>query len=131
MTFKVKKSGNWPFYTYELISPFQYLIRKDGYHYMRKLPKGWTFDGATFGWLIGLRKEASMEPAAIHDDMYECRGKMIVLSNYGEITVELNKEDADKRYLKSIGDDGVNVKSWQLFLVKLAFNTVGHIFWRT
>jgi len=127
MPLSVHKSG--PFWNrkYTLLKPYAYQI--DGY--TRTLPKGWTFDGATFGWLIGLRKEASMEPAAEHDDMYEHRGLLEVRKNGKPATLKITKKGADDRYLRAIGDEGVNVKSWQKALIRAAFNTVGHIVWIT
>ena len=132
----VKKAGNWPFYEYTLIEDFSYAVTIDSGTYIRTLHKGWKFDGATFGWLIGLRQEASMDPAAIHDDMYENKGMLFVnvkgTAKY--TTIHINKKFADKLYLKNIDDTeegGVNTKSWQRALVRAAFLTIGQLFWRT
>lgn len=136
MRFEVERTRRWPFYKYELLTPFQYIIKQDNVEYIRTLPKGWNFDGATFGWLIDLRDEASMEPAAIHDDMYEHQGIMNVCTKDDPRmrTIIIKKKAADDRYIHAIDDTeegGVNAKSWQRALVKLAFNTFGYIFWKT
>jgi hypothetical protein len=133
MPLSVHKSG--PFWSrkYTLLEDWSYEIVWRGACYLRTLPKGWVFDGATFGWLINLRKEASMEPAARHDDGYENRGKIKADRLFGgpETDLDIPKEQWDARYLKDIGDDGVNAKSWQVALIKAAFATVGKLMWRT
>lgn len=124
--FPAKKVRGWPFYKYVLTEDWTYGIRGR----QRTLPKGWTFDGATFGWLIDLRKEASKAPAAIHDDLYENRGRIRVWDDKDEFSyIRVTKEKADSLFLDMIGDDGVNAKSWQRWLIKVAFKTVGHVFW--
>ena len=131
MTLEVKRSGHWPFYKYELLDDFEYTFIWLGQEYKRTIPKGWIFDGATFGWLIGLRKEASMEPAAIHDDMYNNKGMM--KTDDGRIVI-VCKSYADDLYMAAIDDTeegGVNTKSWQRALVRAAFATFGNVFWIT
>jgi hypothetical protein len=130
---KVDKSGPFWKRVYTLEEPWEMSLDYEGKTYLCTLPKGWKFDGATFGWLIGLRKEASMEPAAKHDYLYENRSRVFCqikgTKSFSWITV--TKEYADKCYLRETGDHGVNIKSWQRWLIKIAFATVGEIYWRT
>lgn len=128
----LRRFGRWP-YKYELLDEYEYKIECFGKTYIRTVMPGWVFDGATFGWLIALRPEATV--AAIpHDDGYECKGTLLVreegTNNY--CYLKLHKKVIDQRFhddMDDLDEGGWNSKSWQRALCSLAFITVGSVLW--